>query len=175
MLRVLPPGALIAMSWWLAGPTPFGMALAALAILGPLLMRAERARRPIPDELLLTAAIWVVACTIAAGFVDQTARRPLTALVSGLAVAGVLAGSSALLRGGICAADIAVAGIVGIATGLNDWTTAAKALWWSAALGGAVAIFMVLAKHAHRRDLLPLSPMLIAGAFMAAVPLTLPG
>ena len=93
MLRVLPPGALIAMSWWLAGPTPFGMALAALAILGPLLMRAERARRPIPDELLLTAAIWVVACTIAAGFVDQTARRPLTALVSGLAVAGIGVGT----------------------------------------------------------------------------------
>ncbi len=144
----------------------------------------------------LAAHLWMVAVTVALGFVDlRSYRLPNRVLVPGtvtgllLLAGGALADGrigdmpaalaaglgyfcallipALLTRGAIGMGDVKLAFLLGLFAGYHGWETAFSALAGAfLAVGSAAAVLLAL-RRITRHDYLPFGPFMVAGAWFA--------
>jgi leader peptidase (prepilin peptidase) / N-methyltransferase len=115
----------------------------------------------LPDVLVLPAGVAVAALAAIAG--DGRA------LLAGLALVAAYAVVAILPRSALGFGDVKLAGVPGTALGLLGWGALLWATALAFALGGAVALWLLLTRRAHRDTPLAFGPYLLAGAVLAAL------
>ena len=144
----------------------------------------------------LVAYLWMVAVTVALGFVDlRSYRLPNRVLVPGTVVGLLLLAGGALpdgrigdmpaavavglgysvallipallTRGAIGMGDVKLAFLLGLFAGYHGWETAVAALAAAFLLAGAVGVLLLALRRITRHDHLPFGPFMVAGAWFA--------
>jgi len=173
------------------GPPPLATELVTAALFGLLAAWV----RP---GLVLAAACWLAACTVALAWIDVAVQRlpdVLTAsayagtavfLLLAAAVSGHWGGLGRAALGGLALAaaylvfamisrsalglgDVKLAGSLGTLLAWFGWRTLIAGTVAGFVLGGLTGIGLLLARRATRQQRIPFGPFMIAGAFLAVL------
>ena len=87
-----------------------------------------------------------------------------SALAGGLALGGLFLALAVLSNGGLGGGDIKLAAVIGV---FCAWPGALTALVLISIIGGVYALYLLLAKGAHRKTVIRFGPILALGAFLA--------
>lgn len=147
----------VGLDWALPGFLVFAWTLLVVAVIDA---RTQR----IPNRLTypLTPVLMALLALAALGHAEP--GWALRALLGGLAAFAGLLGLALLSPQGIGMGDVKLAAFVGIGLGYLGWGHVVLGIFGAFALGGVVAIFLLVTRLRGRRDLIPFGPYLaIAG------------
>lgn len=155
--------AATALAWAAAyaafGPT-WGFVRAALLLTLLLAVTAIDLRHHlIPNRLVLAGLVLLLPASLAGRLVAWQ-----DALAGGLACGGLLLATAVLSRGGMGGGDVKLGALLGLVLG---WRLGLLALVAAFAVGGLVAVGLLLTGRKGRRDAIAFGPFLAAGAAVA--------
>jgi leader peptidase (prepilin peptidase)/N-methyltransferase len=164
-----------ALAWGLGDHPPLVLlAFLAAALLGLLLAAIDLACLRLPDPLV------AVAGTISLALLGTQAAVSADAgpLLRGLAASALLAAGYlvlALLPGAnLGLGDVKLAAVLGLLLGWLGWPAVLLGALLPHLVNGPIAVGLLVSGRAGRKTELPLGPALLAGAFAAAVLVTMP-
>jgi leader peptidase (prepilin peptidase)/N-methyltransferase len=140
--------------WWAAG-----VALA--------LTLTDLDVRRIPDRILGPGVV-VTAVLLAAGaFGDGEPMAVVRALAGGGAYFALLFAVALAARGGFGFGDVKLGFLLGMVLAYRSWGVLAVGAFGAFAVGGLVAVGLLLTGRAKRKDAIPFGPAMVAGAGVA--------
>ena len=120
----------------------------------------------LPNRLLGTTAIWLVACGAVSILVDPgSIRDALRAVLCALAV-GAIGLLLAFIGSGLGLGDVKLGALIGLWLGWHGASILVASLCTGIILGGLAAILLLLTRRAGRKSSIAYGPYLIAGALM---------
>ena len=120
----------------------------------------------LPNRLLGTTAIWLVACGAVSILVDPgSIRDALRAVLCALAV-GAIGLLLAFIGSGLGLGDVKLGALIGLWLGWHGASILVASLCTGIILGGLAAILLLLPRRAGRKSSIAYGPYLIAGALM---------
>lgn len=141
---------------WRHGASLVAVAVSAYALIFVIIAAIDIDHHLILNRVLAPAALLALALSAV-----------LPGMTPLLAVAGAVAGfvlmliPALLMRGGLGAGDVKLAGWLGLVTGFPDVLTALAA---GIIIGGVTTLLLLLARRIGRRQFLPYGPFLLMGA-----------
>jgi leader peptidase (prepilin peptidase)/N-methyltransferase len=124
----------------------------------------------IVDRLNLRGSVLLIVLLGVSSALDQTVPSYGRALLGGVAFFGGSFLLFALVRGrGFGAGDVKLAAVLGVFSGYLGWVVLGRAAFFTASLGGLVAIVALAFFKARRDTELPYGPSMILGAWIAIV------
>ena len=121
----------------------------------------------IPNRVLYPGSVVAVALLVVGGFIEGSRDGVVRAIAGGAAYFGGLLVVALAARGGFGMGDVKLSFLLGVFTAFRSWGSLAVAVFAAFVLGGLVAIGLLVAGRARRRDLIPFGPSLILGAWIA--------
>jgi len=121
----------------------------------------------IPNRVLYPGTIGALALLGVGAAVDGLGGALPRAGVGGAAYFGGLLAVALVSRGGFGMGDVKLGFVLGVFAAFRSWACLVVAVFGAFVIGGVVAITLVLAGRARRRDLIPFGPALVVGAWVA--------
>lgn len=152
---------------WRVGVRPELLAYSALAAVGVPLAAIDVLEQRLPAKLLMPAYPIVAALFALAAIVEHNGTpilRSLAGMIFSLVFYLIIALAA---PGALGAADIRLAGLLGLALGWPGWTTVIGGAMLGLLYGSLTGAIMIVLRRATRHTLIPFGPALIAGAFTA--------
>ena len=153
-------GATFADSWALP-------ALLYLAAAGIALAMIDLDTRRLPDVIVLSSCVVVLALLVAASAADGAWDALVRAIVGGVGSYVLFRGIRLAWPGGMGGGDVKLAALLGLMTGWLGWGVLAIGLFGGFLLGATVGVALMAGGRAGRKTAIPFGPFLIAGAFVA--------
>ena len=155
-------------AWWGTTADALGATLVAVPVYAMLGSAAsvDAVSHLLPNRLLGTTAIWLVACGAVSILVDPgSIRDALRAVLCALAVGaiGLLLG---FIGSGLGLGDVKLGALIGLWLGWHGASILVASLCTGIILGGLAAILLLLTRRAGRKSSIAYGPYLIAGALM---------
>ena len=154
--------------WWGMTADALGAALVAVPVYALLGSAAsvDAVSHLLPNRLLGTTAIWLVACGAVSILVDPgSIRDALRAVLCALAV-GAIGLLLAFIGSGLGLGDVKLGALIGLWLGWHGASILVASLCTGIILGGLAAILLLLTRRAGRKSSIAYGPYLIAGALM---------
>jgi leader peptidase (prepilin peptidase)/N-methyltransferase len=153
---------LIGQSWalpayWWAGGAAIALTLTDLDV------------RRLPDRILVPGAAGALALLTAGALADGEPWAALRALGGGAAYFVLLLGVALAARGGFGFGDVKLGVLLGMVLAFRSWAVLVVGAFAAFAVGGLVAVGLLLARRAGRKDAIPFGPAMVAGAALALV------
>lgn len=155
-------------AWWGTTADALGATLVAVPVYAMLGSAAsvDAVSHLLPNRLLGTTAIWLVACGAVSILVDPgSIRDALRAVLCALAV-GAIGLLLAFIGSGLGLGDVKLGALIGLWLGWHGASILVASLCTGIILGGLAAILMLLTRRAGRKSSIAYGPYLIAGALM---------
>lgn len=153
-------GARVGLDWALPGFLLFAWTLLVVAVIDA---RTQR----IPNRLTYPLVPGLLALLVLAAFANAEPSWALRSLLGGLVSFGVLLGLALLSPQGIGMGDVKLAAFVGIGLGYLGWGHVVLGMFAAFALGGLVAMGLLVTRLRGRRDLIPFGPYLAVAGLLA--------
>jgi leader peptidase (prepilin peptidase)/N-methyltransferase len=152
---------------WRVNVRPELLAYSALAAVGVPLAAIDILDQRLPSKLLIPAYPIVAALLVLAAIAEHNGTAILRSL-AGMIVLSIFYLIIALAApGALGAADIRLAGLLGLTLGWPGWTTVISGTMLGLLYGSLTGATMIVLRRATRHTLIPFGPALIAGAFTA--------
>jgi len=154
--------------WWGMTVDALGATLVAVPVYAMLGSAAsvDAVSHLLPNRLLGTTAIWLVACGAVSILVDPgSIRDALRAVLCALAV-GAIGLLLAFIGSGLGLGDVKLGALIGLWLGWHGASILVASLCTGIILGGLAAILLLLTRRAGRKSSIAYGPYLIAGALM---------
>lgn len=155
-------------AWWGTTADALGATLVAVPVYAMLGSAAsvDAVSHLLPNRLLGTTAIWLVACGAVSILVDPgSIRDALRAVLCALAV-GAIGLLLAFIGSGLGLGDVKLGALIGLWLGWHGASILVASLCTGIILGGLAAILLLLTRRAGRKSSIAYGPYLIAGALM---------
>ena len=155
-------------AWWGTTADALGATLVAVPVYAMLGSAAsvDADSHLLPNRLLGTTAIWLVACGAVSILVDPgSIRDALRAVLCALAV-GAIGLLLAFIGSGLGLGDVKLGALIGLWLGWHGASILVASLCTGIILGGLAAILLLLTRRAGRKSSIAYGPYLIAGALM---------
>ena len=155
-------------AWWGTTADALGATLVAVPVYAMLGSAAsvDAVSHLLPNRLLGTTAIWLVACGAVSILVDPgSIRDALRAVLCALAV-GAIGLLLAFIGSGLGLGDVKLGALIGLWLGWHGASILVASLCTGIILGGLAAILLLLPRRAGRKSSIAYGPYLIAGALM---------
>jgi leader peptidase (prepilin peptidase)/N-methyltransferase len=152
---------------WCVGVRPELLAYSALAAVGVPLAAIDVLEQRLPAKLLMPAYPIVAALLALAAILEHNATPILRSLAGMIFLLVFYLIIALAAPGALGAADIRLAGLLGLALGWPGWTTVIGGAMLGLLYGSLTGAIMIVLRRATRHTLIPLGPALIAGAFTA--------
>ena len=155
-------------AWWGTTADALGATLVAVPVYAMLGSAAsvDAVSHLLPNRLLGTTAIWLVACGAVSILVDPgSIRDALRAVLCALAV-GAIGLLLAFIGSGLGLGDVKLGALIGLWLGWHGAPILVASLCTGIILGGLAAILLLLTRRAGRKSSIAYGPYLIAGALM---------
>ena len=155
-------------AWWGTTADALGATLVAVPVYAMLGSAAsvDAVSHLLPNRLLGTTAIWLVACGAVSILVDPgSIRDALRAVLCALAV-GAIGLLLAFIGSGLGLGDVKLGALIGLWLGWHGASILVASLCTGIILGGLAAILLLLTRRASRKSSIAYGPYLIAGALM---------
>jgi leader peptidase (prepilin peptidase) / N-methyltransferase len=123
--------------------------------------------RRIPDRILAPGLV-VTAVLLAAGaFADGAPMALVRGLAGGAAYFALLLVIALAARGGFGFGDVKLGALLGLVLAYRSWGVLAVGVFAAFAIGGVVALALLVTRRAKRKDAIPFGPAMVAGAAVA--------
>ena len=155
-------------AWWGTTADALGATLVAVPVYAMLGSAAsvDAVSHLLPNRLLGTTAIWLVACGAVSILVDPgSIRDALRAVLCALAV-GAIGLLLAFIGSGLGLGDVKLGALIGLWLGWHGASILVASLCTGIILGGLAAFLLLLTRRAGRKSSIAYGPYLIAGALM---------
>jgi peptidase A24A prepilin type IV len=155
-------------AWWGTTADALGATLVAVPVYAMLGSAAsvDAVSHLLPNRLLGTTAIWLVACGAVSILVDPgSIRDALRAVLCALAV-GAIGLLLAFIGSGLGLGDVKLGALIGLWLGWHGASILVASLCTGIILGGLAAILLLLTRRAGRKSSIAYGPYLIASALM---------
>jgi leader peptidase (prepilin peptidase)/N-methyltransferase len=123
--------------------------------------------RRIPDRILMPGAAVTLVLLGAGAFADGEPMALLRAVGGGAAYFAVLLAVALAARGGFGFGDVKLGLLLGMVLAYRSWGVLAVGVFGAFAVGGLVALALLAARRAKRKDAIPFGPSMVAGAALA--------
>ena len=123
--------------------------------------------RRIPNRVLYPGTVGAVLLLAAGAAIEGEGAGLVRGLLGGAGYFGGLLLIALVARGGFGMGDVKLGFVLGTFTAFRSWETLAVAVFGAFVLGGVVAVVLLAAGRARRRDLVPFGPALVAGSWIA--------
>lgn len=123
--------------------------------------------RRIPDRILLPGAVVTLLLLGVGGFADGEPMAVLRAVAGGAAYFAILLAVALAARGGFGFGDVKLGLLLGMVLTYRSWRVLAVGVFGAFAVGGLVALALLAARRAKRKDAIPFGPSMVAGAALA--------
>ena len=143
------------------------LAYSALAAIGVPLAAIDILEQRLPAKLLTPAYPIVAALLTLAAIAEHNGTAILRSLAGMIFLSVFYLIIALAAPGALGAADIRLAGLLGLALGWPGWTTVISGAMLGLLYGSLTGAAMIVFGRATRHTLIPFSPALIAGAFTA--------
>jgi leader peptidase (prepilin peptidase)/N-methyltransferase len=140
--------------WWAAG--------AAIA-----LTLTDLDHRRIPDRILVPGIAGAGVLLAAGAFLEGEPWAIVRGLAGGFAYFGLLLLVALAARGGFGFGDVKLGFLLGLVLAYRSWGTLIVGAFAAFALGGLVAVALLIARRVGRKDSIPFGPAMVAGAALA--------
>jgi leader peptidase (prepilin peptidase)/N-methyltransferase len=150
---------------WRVGVRPELLAYSALAAVCVPLAAIDVLERRLPAKLLMPAYPIVVALLALAAIAKHNGTALLRSLAGMIFVLVFYLIIALAAPGALGAADIRLAGLLGLVLGWPGWTTVIAGTLLGLLYGSLTSTTMIALRCATRHTLIPFGPALIAGAF----------
>lgn len=152
---------------WRVNLRPELLAYSALAAVGVPLAAIDILEQRLPAKLLMPAYPIVVALLALAAITEHNGTAVLRSLAGMIFMLVFFLVIALAVPGALGAADVRLAGLLGLALGWLGWTTVASGAMLGLLYGSLTGATMIVLRRATRHTLIPFGPALIAGAFTA--------
>lgn len=142
-------------------------ALLYLAAAGIALAVIDLDTHRLPDVIVLSSCVVVLALLIGASAADGTWDALGRAVLGGAASWALFRGIRLAWPGGMGGGDVKLAALLGLMTGWLGWGVLAVGVFGGFLLGATVGVALMSAGRAGRKTAIPFGPFLITGAFVA--------
>jgi leader peptidase (prepilin peptidase) / N-methyltransferase len=150
---------------WRVGVRPELLAYSALAAVGVPLAAIDVLERRLPAKLLMPAFPIVAALLALAALMEHNGAAMLRSLAAMTALLAFYLTIAVVTPDALGAADIRLAGLLGLALGRPGWTTVICGTLLGLLYGSLTGATMIALRRATRHTPIPFGPALIAGAF----------
>jgi leader peptidase (prepilin peptidase)/N-methyltransferase len=140
--------------WWAAG-VAIGLTLTDLDV------------RRIPDRILGPGVVGTVVLLAAGAFADGEPLALVRAVGGGAAYFALLFIIALAARGGFGFGDVKLGFLLGMVLAYRSWGVLAVGVFEAFAVGGLVALGLLVTRRAKRKDAIPFGPAMVAGAGLA--------
>ena len=123
--------------------------------------------RRIPNRVLVPGVVVGTALLGGGSLLDGTGMSFLRALAGGSAYFAVLLLIALVARGGFGLGDVKLGFLLGEMLAYRSWATVAVGGFAAFLIGGLVALALLAARRAGRKNLIPFGPAMVAGAALA--------
>jgi leader peptidase (prepilin peptidase)/N-methyltransferase len=123
----------------------------------------------IPNRILYPGFVGGVVLLGIGSLLDGDGDALGRALLAGGAYFGGLFVVALIARGGLGFGDVKLAALLGVFTGYLSWGVVAVAAFGAIAIGGVVALGLLVAGRKGRKDTIPFGPPMVVGAYAALV------
>jgi len=123
----------------------------------------------IPNRILYPGVVVAAVLLGGGGAVEGTLPEVARGLAGGAAYFGGLLILALVARGGFGFGDVKLGVLLGMMTAYVSWSTLVVAVFVAFLGGGVIAMGLLVARRAGRKDAIPFGPSLVLGA-MVAVP-----
>lgn len=159
--------ALFALLAWRVGARPELVPYSGLAAMCVPLAAIDLLEQRLPTKLLMPAYP-ILAVLFALAATSEHNGAGMLRSLAGMTISFAFYLAIALAApGGLGAADIRLAGLLGLALGWSGWTTLIAGTVLSLLYAGLTGATMIALRRASRHTLIPFGPALIVGAFTA--------
>jgi leader peptidase (prepilin peptidase)/N-methyltransferase len=125
--------------------------------------------RRIPDRILLPGAAVTLVLLGVGALADGEPMAILRAAGGGAAYFAILLAVALAARGGFGFGDVKLGLLLGMVMAYRSWAVLAVGVFGAFAVGGLVALALLAARRAKRKDAIPFGPSMVAGAALALV------
>ena len=125
--------------------------------------------RRIPDRILLPGALVTLILLGAGAFAGGEPMALLRAAGGGAGYFALLLAVALAARGGFGFGDVKLGLLLGMVLAYRSWGVLAVGVFGAFAVGGLVAMALLAARRAKRKDAIPFGPSMVAGAALALV------
>lgn len=150
---------------WRVGVRPELLAYSALAAVGVPLAAIDVLEQRLPAKLLMPAYPIVAALLALAAIAEHNGTAILRSLAGMIFLFVFYLIIALAAPGALGAADIRLAGLLGLALGWPGWTTVIDGALLGLLYGSLTGAIMIVLRRATCYSLIPFGPALIAGAF----------
>jgi leader peptidase (prepilin peptidase)/N-methyltransferase len=150
---------------WRVGVRPELLAYSAVAAVGVPLAAIDVLERRLPAKLLMPAFPIVAALLALAALMEHNGATMLRSLAAMTVLLAFYLTVALAVPGALGAADIRLAGLLGLALGWPGWTTVIVGTLLGLLYGSLTGATMIALRCATRHTPIPFGPALIAGAF----------
>jgi leader peptidase (prepilin peptidase)/N-methyltransferase len=140
--------------WWFAG-------------VGLTLILTDLDHQRIPNRILFPGVVVGIVLLTAGGLADGDATSVVRGGAGALAYFGLLFVIAIAARGGFGFGDVKLAFLLGLFLGYRSGKVLVTGVFAAFFIGGVVALALLVARRAGRKDAIPFGPALVVGAFIA--------
>jgi leader peptidase (prepilin peptidase)/N-methyltransferase len=123
----------------------------------------------IPNRILYPGFVVGVALLAVGAIADGDAGSWVRGVGGALAYFAGLLAVALVARGGLGFGDVKLAALLGLFTAYRSWGVLAVAAFAAVAIGGVVALVLLMAGRKGRKDTIPFGPPMVVGAYFALV------
>lgn len=122
--------------------------------------------RRIPNRILYPGTIVGIALLAGGAVADRDTGALGRGLLGGLAEFGLLLGLAVLARGGFGFGDVKLGFLLGVFSAYRSWGALVVGGFAGFVIGGLLAVALMTAGRAGRKDMIPFGPSLILGCYL---------
>jgi len=149
------------------GPAPALAAFLVLAVAAVLLVGIDLRLRRLPDRLTGWSAVIGLIGLATAAVVDGAWASYGRAVLAGLAYLGTYLLLFLVVRAGLGAGDVKLAGTLGLHLGWLGWPTLVLGAFAGVLVGGVVSLALLVTRRADLQTRVPFGPSMVVGALVA--------